>query len=1068
LTAADLLVETKTRNGQGARPDVQVTAARLVVAKEQYFGAKSTETAASLRNLGTALTTAGEYDRARLALSRAVDNFERATPPPSPQLADALHGLGDAEIRADQYDVAERTLARALSLKETLYGQTDVRVVETLERQAYLLLQKGEYAAARPLLDRGLEIAEAAPEPHADAIALLDTRGMLAWFEGDIVESEALHRRALELATRDLPSDHASLPRYQRNLASTLWDLGRASESRDLLRDALASSRRTLGNTHPEVVWVINDLANSEVDFGDYAAARRLYEEALAALEERFGPASLSAATILHNLALFHATLGDSVEATRRMDEALKIWQRVLGPSHPYVGRALDSMAEVLSDQNRTAEARALFERALRIRENAHGTAHRDVAETLTKLAIQLKHLGEVKEADQVLSRAMTIWAHDESSVQAGYDGYGAALTLAGELQIARGNFSGARRSFERALERGVALVGPTHPATGAARIGLASAMQGLNLRSQALRLALEAEHASRNHVRLAARSLSERDGLSVALTRDRGLDLALSFPVASATDETAALLDAVVRSRALALEEMSERNAFVRETGNPRLDAAHAAVVVARERFASLLVRGTGSDRPQGYRVLLDEARREMEAAERTLAEQSAEFRRELVRQHVGLDDVRQRLPPSTALVSFVRYMRERPWQPGAASTPSYVAFVLTRRGRPALVTIGPATRVEALVDEWRVEATIGGLRPITSTQETAYRVAGTALRQLVWDPVASLVASSSRVLIVPDGALNLVSFASLPIGTDRYLIEVGPALHYLAAERDVSLVDDVPSTPTRLLALGGPDFDVHPSAPESGDDLALVPGASQTRGSSGCAAFNSLRFQPLPATRREVQEIATIFKASSGGAARVFTGASASEGVLKSSSADAEVVHLATHGFFLGDGCSSAGTRTRGIGGVTAKGLESNPLKVSGLALAGANQRQVANGGDDGILTAEEVAGLDLRRAVWVVLSACDTGVGEVAAGEGVLGLRRAFRVAGARTLVMSLWSVDDDATRLLMRALYDNRLVRRRETVDSMREAGLAILRERRASGETTHPFYWGSFVAVGDWS
>jgi CHAT domain-containing protein len=143
-------------------------------------------------------------------------------------------------------------------------------------------------------------------------------------------------------------------------------------------------------------------------------------------------------------------------------------------------------------------------------------------------------------------------------------------------------------------------------------------------------------------------------------------------------------------------------------------------------------------------------------------------------------------------------------------------------------------------------------------------------------------------------------------------------------------------------------------------------------------------------------------------------------------------------------------------------------SPLLLSGLALAGANRRNEAGPNEeDGILTAEEIASLDLSGVEWAVLSACETGVGEVRAGEGVFGLRRAFQVAGARTLIMSLWSVEDEATRAWMGYLYRARLEEKKDTAESVRAASLAVLEERRAKGESTHPFYWGAFVAAGDW-
>ena len=186
--------------------------------------------------------------------------------------------------------------------------------------------------------------------------------------------------------------------------------------------------------------------------------------------------------------------------------------------------------------------------------------------------------------------------------------------------------------------------------------------------------------------------------------------------------------------------------------------------------------------------------------------------------------------------------------------------------------------------------------------------------------------------------------------------------------------------------------------------------------------------------------------------------------------------IVHLATHGFFLGSDCSlgargyPVGRRARqeGPGRKKASTVAENPLSLAGLAFAGANQRRSAKADqDDGILTAEEIAGLNLQGTEWAVLSACDTGLGEIKAGEGVFGLRRAFQVAGARTVIMSLWSVEDRSAMQWMRALYQGRLRRGLDTADAVRAASLAVLAERRARGQSTHPFFWAGFVAAGDW-
>ena len=209
--------------------------------------------------------------------------------------------------------------------------------------------------------------------------------------------------------------------------------------------------------------------------------------------------------------------------------------------------------------------------------------------------------------------------------------------------------------------------------------------------------------------------------------------------------------------------------------------------------------------------------------------------------------------------------------------------------------------------------------------------------------------------------------------------------------------------------------------------------------------------------------------------GAVVLLAGSAAGEAALKSNAPGKRVLHLATHGFFLGGECASGTERIRGSRGLNlvqepelapVEGL--SPLLLSGLALAGANHRDLADvGEEDGILTAEEIASLDLSGVEWAVLSACDTGVGEVRVGEGVFGLRRAMQVAGVRTLIMSLWPVDDEATRSWMRSLYEGRLLDGLDSAEAVRAAGLAVIEQRREAGESAHPFYWAAFVAAGRW-
>ena len=501
-----------------------------------------------------------------------------------------------------------------------------------------------------------------------------------------------------------------------------------------------------------------------------------------------------------------------------------------------------------------------------------------------------------------------------------------------------------------------------------------------------------------------------------------------------------------------------------------------------ARQRLAAAVVRGIGDAPPERYRRALDQARSEKERAERDLAEKSARFREDQSNADANLSDLSAALPPDGALVAFVRYSEQAFERSGATESarPSYLAFVL-RRGDsvPLVVPIGSAAKVEALILQSRqqLEQESMAAGRVSTRGEAAYRRVAGELRQQIWDPLAAHLPSVTRVFIVPDGALHVVSFAALPTVQSQYLVETGPMIHYLSAERDL-----VPATSDRLsgeglLALGGPAFDEFAAAP--------APAPAFFRGNgSPCSAFQSMRFDPLPASVVEVDQVVTLWNiahrlqvgpAPPGMAGQLrsgstlLTGAGASESAFKAEAAGRRVLHLATHGFFLSDRCTSAVDPTLSAPVAPPKRIaRENPLLLSGLILAGANRRKLAAPDqEDGVLTAEEVAALDLAGVEWAVLSGCDTGVGEIRAGEGVFGLRRAFQIAGVKTVIMSLWPVEDQATRQWMATLYEHRLVNKVSTADAVREASLAALRQRRSRGLSTHPFHWAAFVAAGDW-
>ena len=427
--------------------------------------------------------------------------------------------------------------------------------------------------------------------------------------------------------------------------------------------------------------------------------------------------------------------------------------------------------------------------------------------------------------------------------------------------------------------------------------------------------------------------------------------------------------------------------------------------------------------------------------------------------------------MPAGSVLLSFVRYRRAvftgavGTLAPPRADVPSYLAFVVGTKGEPVVVPLGAASVVDALIAQWRFDVQAAAVRKLTRAIDTPdpARMSGARLRRAIWDPIAAHVDGATRLFVVPDDALSLVPLAALPGRKMEFVLEEAPVIHYLTAERDLVQTEEVTKESARsLLAVGGPAFDDASIFSRARMDQIFTTRRVQSALSqSHCDSFQTMQFGPLAGTVREVQDVAQLWRGLGGSmAARVLVSHEATERLFKQEAPRHQVIHLATHGFFLGASCPSTTDGLRAVGGLVSgtrtrarqlpATIPESPLLLSGVALAGANRRASAEGGeDDGILTAEEVSD-SISLAKSGQCSGLQHWGGEISAGEGVFGLRRAFQIAGARSVIMSLWPVEDDAARLWMHSLYEGRLKRKLSYRGCRDEANLNVLHARRAAG------------------
>jgi CHAT domain-containing protein/Tfp pilus assembly protein PilF len=1076
-----------SRKPDEARPLLE----RSLRIREKAYGPDHQDVSDTLYFMSYVEQFSGDNQGALKMRERILGIREKVYGPDHPEVAWALHILGESHLLQSKTEGVRPMLERAVAIFERTYGSDHSSVLDVLNNLALALQGERDLEGARAIHRRVLEALERTNGvDHVSTLATWMNLGSLEVALGDDPKAKEAFERALAIAERE-KAPPGSLARQLHNLALVTKASGDLDEARDMYERALLLMEEARGPEHPQLAQILGQYAQLLHDQGELVEARRAHERALEILEKAHGPDHRLVAYNRANLGEAFWSLGDRAAARRELERSLDTLERVAGEESWGVEYVLRQLGSLLGEMGETTMAREHLERALAMERHRKGP---DVgAGTLIRLAKLPDSQGDLDEVRRLHEKALAsrekTWGPDHPDVAE-------SLVSLAKLHRDSGDPEFARPLLQRALKIQQDSFGPLHPAVGRTEISLAELHWTLGDHIAALEGALRGEEIVRNHLELTMRSLSERRALGFAADRASGIDLALSVALgASSTEAVTRAWDAVIRSRAVVLDEMATRHRSVGLRGDAEVARLSSDLARARARLAHFVVRGPDSDHPERYRPTIERAILEKEQAERALAEKSKPFRDELARGRAGWAEIVEAIPSGSAFVAFVRYDRSAVviGKKDDSSvrtleiTPSYAALLRPIEGEPSIIPLGAARTIDPLVSAWRKAARTKppAARPAARRAELRYREAGEALRRAIWDPVSGKLGTTRRVFVVPAGAIHLVNLATLPVRNDRYLVESGPALHILSAERDLVRAADRKSPGKSLLAIGAPDFDIAPgppavagTTPEVASLIAWTGELSAEEAYRGapasCESFREQRFAPLPASRDEVEEIAGLWGAHLGGkrkhgSAITLTGPSAHEATFKRLAPGQRVIHLATHGFFLGGGCRSAldPPAARGTGPASGIAIGDNPLLLSGLALAGINRRDDAGGDlEDGVLTAEEIASLDLRGVEWVVLSACETGLGEVRPREGVLGLRRAFRVAGAGSLIMSLWSVQDEAAREWMRNLYGSRSDGQ-STIDAVRRASVEMINTRRRRGRSTHPFYWGAFMAAGDW-
>jgi len=1049
--------------------DSAVVIAKVALKKaEMQFGGSDTIVATLLSVCGYLSRRQARYAEAEQFYKRALEIREETMGRDHLKAGTSLNSLATLYRNQGRYAEAKPLYERALRIREEALGPHHPDVATSLNGFAVLHYMQGRYAEAELLYKRALKIwEEAFGLDHPDVAVSLNNLGGLYYTEGRYADAEPLYKRALKIWEEALGPDHPKVAASLDNLGALCYAQGRYADAEPHLTQALKIREKALGPDHPDVAGSLNNLGFLQRTQGRYAEAELHLRRAVDVWEKVLGPHHPDLAMSLNNLGILYHDQGRYADAEPLYKRALEIKEEALGPHHPDVAASLNSLGSLYDDQGRYADAEPLYRLALEIREKALGAHHPDLAISLNGLGILYHKQGRYAEAELLYKRALKIW---EEALGPDHPDVAAMLNCLGTLYREQMRYVQAEPLLKQALEIKEEALGPHHPevASCLSALGKLHIDQGRWHDSRATER--RAYHIRRKNFRDGVEVLSEKNALlySKFMTDQAGTYLSILHDSADASARcTEEIADVVFSSKGQVSDGIFARQrAFFQETDSS-LKSLVDSLRLARVTLARLYVRGPDEDDPASYKDELTMASAEKEQLESELARRSASFRRELEVWQVDSRKVSQCLPTGSILVEFMKYNCIRPQgiKPQEETEPHYLVVVVNSENEVSTLDLGRAAKIDSSVSWYRSHFQVPSM-----INEKDYKRISDEIYQLVWKPTEDELGQPEMVFIAPDGPLNLVSFSGLMDDSGNYLIEKFP-IHYLSSGRDLLRLKERPPCGSGLLALGDPDYDAPPSARlsarpvQAGDTLlaSAFPIVRNVR--SGCKELSDMRVSRLPRTRHEVELLSKSWKKEKKEPIRVYFGPQASEETFKAEAPGSRVIHLATHGYFVSPEYLQRPQR-RGID-PSESFVGENPLLLSGLFLSGANlhgKEADSLACEDGILAAEEVAGMDLEGTELVVLSACETGLGEVKLGEGVYGLRRAFQMAGARTVISALWPVSDEATAELMGRLYGSG---RGNIPQIMQKMAVRRIRELRKKGQSDHPFSWGAFIALGDW-
>ncbi|MCX7735269.1 MAG: CHAT domain-containing protein [Candidatus Kapabacteria bacterium] len=879
---------------------------------------------------------------------------------------------------------------------------------EITKTNELIIQEKFEEAEKSALIS--LKLAEeefgSQSEYYAQSLSLL---GEINYNIGNFDKSIDYYTKAKNLKKKTLGEKNESYLTTLNNLSVVYQSIGRYFDAEPILLDIIRIKKEIYGENDTSYAVSMNNLGQLYTNIGKYPEAEDLLKKSLKIKGEKLGNNSLSYAVTSINLGYLYKLLGNYDEAIKYYETAVNIYENSKNASIISKVRALNSLANVYMDIGENQKAETLLKKAEKLSDDITSTNPSDNISTMYNIGIIHWANGNLAQAEKMLNQTLEK-AH--THLGNSHPLFSSCLNSLGIVRWQMGKLDEALKNLKEAVFLRKIIYGEKHPAYANSLHVLAGLQKEMGNFEEAEKNYRIACNLYIQKINTYFPFLSDRERTKFYVEIKERFDLFYNY-VISRYDENPVLLADMFNYRTatkaiLLNSQKTLRNRIAATQDNSIMNIYQSWKnhCIELSKIYSQTLRET-----QFYGQNIDSLETEINTIEKNLSRKISYIERERDKKTIKWEDIRKSLSNDEAAIEIIRFNTfNRNW----TDTIFYVALIITREtvNFPDIVLLKNGKALENRYFR-------------NYSKSLIFRIPDKISYNVFWEQIESKIKGKKNIFISTDGIYNKINISSLLRPDNSYVID----------DFNIKIVSN-----TNELIFRDKKFKL------SSNQALLF----------GNPNFNNTPFPPLPGTKEELSNISEKFIQKKWNV-QLFENDQATELNLKKAPKKG-LIHIATHGFFFE---TSDIINPQNIFGLDFKKLPENPLLTSGLIFSKPTLEDSKSfsdeNSDDGIFTAFEVLSMDLDKVELLVLSACETGLGQIKNGEGVYGLQRAFMIAGVKNLIMSLWKINDFATQYLMNEFYSN-LTTGSNLDDSFRKAILS------AKEKYNHPYYWGSFIFV----